>query len=966
MLASRYVLEQVMGFGASATTWQATDQVSGRVVAIKLLDEARWSETLRDEFSRLKGLHHPNLAQVHDLGVERLGDESLPFLVVERVDGPTLDVFARRHGADATLSAFADALEGLSFLHALGIRHGDFKSQNVLVAADGRGVLIDLGCARPLDAPPDGRLRGTPAFMAPELLRGDAGDRRSDIYSAGATLRALFDSEGPAPAVVGRLVERATATEPSARPADARELLEALGRSGHVFAPPGGRSPRLVGREAELRRFEAELDALLQGRSGARVLALVGRDGVGKSRLLQEMKWLAQLRCRVVVGEASQPNALVGMLGRALGSPEARGLDALVSCHEQLSRGPPVLAILDDLDLCTDEAREATAALLRLLEPGAALMLLLSSSAPVPEVETLELTPLDLSAVGAWAQMAGLSPELVPPLQRVTGGFPVDLERVLGRLVSGQLAESELATPGHSSSATCFPSSIRGDPASALLAATGGSLSIRRLEQLALDPEPLLALQSLGLVRHRRGALTLTRPADLQALAQVVGEDALTRAHSRLADHLAKRPADESPAARSLRASRRLLQLAGAGRRREAQQLLLAERSAHELAPEGWRRAVVALDVVPSAHEPELSLAAAAIFATRGALDDALSLLARLLRRRPPAPWSGRCRSAIGSALLLRGDARRAARYLEQALPELDSGHASRALDQLARARVQLGDYAGAQRHARRGLPGAQGDAALRGALNETLGVACMYLGQLDEARVCLDRAARQASSPRSRVRVSSYRGITEFRAGELDAAITHYRLALELAERHALADQLASATLNLATALQQRGDWGGALRRYERALRLAVALGKRGTQLTVRHNLANLWLMVGLVERAEHTSVEVLEDARRQGRVYFEGAARGLLAECASRRADWPRARRLYAEARASFAEQGANREQAEMCLGLYAVASRSGDAAEAERWAAAAEEKIASADADDLATRLMLQRGREQVAAS
>ncbi|MBW2525356.1 MAG: serine/threonine protein kinase, partial [Deltaproteobacteria bacterium] len=239
-----------------ATALLVRDQLLDRELALKLL-ELPGTEALqlfRDEFVVLSGLAHPRLTRVHDFGSER-GDFGLThFYTADRVEGATLDRFVLARSWPVVARPLCDALHALAFLHALGIRHGDFKPDNVIVCSDGRGTLIDLGCAGPLEAAPSS-LSGTPAYMAPELLDGGPVDGRADLYSVGVTLDELLRKmagEPPAPAVA--LADRLTRREPSARPAQVAEVLELLGDHEPVVAAPAGRAPRLLGRERELER----------------------------------------------------------------------------------------------------------------------------------------------------------------------------------------------------------------------------------------------------------------------------------------------------------------------------------------------------------------------------------------------------------------------------------------------------------------------------------------------------------------------------------------------------------------------------------------------------------------------------------------------------------------------------------------------------------------------------------------
>ncbi|HVJ15162.1 MAG TPA: sigma 54-interacting transcriptional regulator, partial [Polyangiaceae bacterium] len=136
-----------------------------------------------------------------------------------------------------------------------------------------------------------------------------------------------------------------------------------------------------------------------------------------------------------------------------------------------------------------------------------------------------------------------------------------------------------------------------------------------------------------------------------------------------------------------------------------------------------------------------------------------------------------------------------------------------------------------------------------------TLGLALSYLGELDAAERELGLATAGLvahGSARESYRALNHAGIVAFRAGRIDDAITRYGEALALAEDAELNDFIPVGLLNLGTAEQQAGLWGSALRRYERGVSFARAMGRVDTDLTLEYNLANLYAEIGAFERAE------------------------------------------------------------------------------------------------------------------
>lgn len=247
----RYVVLDVVGTGGMGVVYAAYDPELDRKVALKLLRQDRTGgpDRLRllREAQAIARLSHPNVIQVYDAGT--FGDQV--FVAMELVEGRTL----RRWLEEAPRSwrevaaLFLVAGRGLAAAHAAGLVHRDFKPDNVLLGEDGRVRVVDFGLARPvaredeLPAPAsvavdlslggagaltapltqEGAALGTPAYMAPEQLRGEAAGARSDQFSFCATLyEALYGERPFAGASVGELAGSYARGEVREAPAGSR------------------------------------------------------------------------------------------------------------------------------------------------------------------------------------------------------------------------------------------------------------------------------------------------------------------------------------------------------------------------------------------------------------------------------------------------------------------------------------------------------------------------------------------------------------------------------------------------------------------------------------------------------------------------------------------------------------------------------------------------------------------------
>jgi serine/threonine-protein kinase len=214
----RYIIERELGSGGMGLVYAAYDPELGRKVAIKLvrpassarMDPSRGRARLLREAQAMAQVTHPNVVPIHDVGT--FGDQV--FIAMEYVEGSTLTQWlsAERRGWREIVSMFAQAGRGLAAAHAKNIVHRDFKADNVWVGEDGRARVLDFGLARATrDAGEEqqspgapaaeegkssprvpmlgatvtqpGTFLGTPPYMAPEQLRGESGDARTDQFS---------------------------------------------------------------------------------------------------------------------------------------------------------------------------------------------------------------------------------------------------------------------------------------------------------------------------------------------------------------------------------------------------------------------------------------------------------------------------------------------------------------------------------------------------------------------------------------------------------------------------------------------------------------------------------------------------------------------------------------------------------------------------------------------------------------
>ena len=203
----RFEVQRVIGRGGMGVVVRATDPQLGRDVAIKILDpQLAGNDLAKQRFCRearaAAAVHNDNLVAVYQ--VDEDGPSGLPYLVMQLVDGESLEQRLRRVGRltpTETISLGAQAAAGLAAAHAHGLIHRDIKPGNILIERGTEKVrLTDFGLARAtedLHLTRTGFVAGTPLYMAPEQARGDDIDHRADLFSLGSVLYEALAGKPP-------------------------------------------------------------------------------------------------------------------------------------------------------------------------------------------------------------------------------------------------------------------------------------------------------------------------------------------------------------------------------------------------------------------------------------------------------------------------------------------------------------------------------------------------------------------------------------------------------------------------------------------------------------------------------------------------------------------------------------------------------------------------------------------------
>jgi serine/threonine-protein kinase len=242
LVAGRYRIAAHLGRGGMGEVYRAHDRELDQTVALKFLAPARASHPaeragLRREVRLARGVAHPNVCRVFDLGEA----DGRSFLSMEHIDGEDLAALLARRGRlrlEEALGITRQITAGLAAIHDGGLVHCDIKPANVMIDGRGRARIIDFGVAVQAGEPSDGRRAGTLDYMAPEQRTRGEVNARTDLYSlalvfhqmvAGRPAEAEPELPAGCDARTRAVLARCLAPDPARRPASALEVAAALG-----------------------------------------------------------------------------------------------------------------------------------------------------------------------------------------------------------------------------------------------------------------------------------------------------------------------------------------------------------------------------------------------------------------------------------------------------------------------------------------------------------------------------------------------------------------------------------------------------------------------------------------------------------------------------------------------------------------------------------------------------------------
>lgn len=389
---NRYHILSIVSSGWSGTLYRASDVTQNdKLVALKVVRLNRPAEEIPEivgrfqrEFQLLTQLRHPNLVMVYDYSVTPQGEL---YSTTEWIQGRKLDPGRPLLNLEATVPIIVQICRALAYLHSRGVIHGDLKPSHIIItnnenSDDSQVKIVDFGVALEMKAAQVRTKHSTPEYSAPEVMTRQPIDHRADLYSLGALWYAMLLGESPVftldpgrerlimlnlrealgnqpqpPTKIITVITRLLAVAPAQRYANADQVIAAINEAlGCTYALETSETTRSYTLRAQFVDRQDELNALRSAwqetrAHGAQLVLVSGENGIGKTRLVEELEIQAKMEgARVIWGQCVS-------IGGSAYHPWREALRVLIrhventpNSGEMLTQlGPILAAILPDL-----------------------------------------------------------------------------------------------------------------------------------------------------------------------------------------------------------------------------------------------------------------------------------------------------------------------------------------------------------------------------------------------------------------------------------------------------------------------------------------------------------------------------------------------------------------------------------------------------------------------------------------
>lgn len=928
-----YEIVRPLGSGGMGQVLLVQSSRQPQPVALKFL-QPQWMtegriEGFKREFALLSELHHPHLCRAYDFGYST--SHGRYFFTSEFVEGEQLYQALMQASVEEIEAVMLQILGALDFLHSIGLVHFDVKGDNVLITRSARGkpsaTLVDLGVTSPSHKKLT-EIAGTLHYIAPELLLPDPiADGRCDLYSFGVMCYRLLAGQFPytfqtfddvwqwhrthphldieplkqrgLPDYLCQMIARCMRPQPGERFSRAGVVMDFLAlhsgktqsrvrylqRTQVAEGPFVGRETLMATIRNNLRTAKWSGSLIKTGEAGSqRAFLLTGRDGMGKTRFLQELKFVAQLAdysVRLIDG------ALHGTTWEAL--CEALGVTGTGLTVEELqarlftaTRQRPICLCVDNLHRATSRVQQGiyglmgglyTAGLTQEAPPLVCVATVSPGQHPsaLESSMVVEMHPLTRDNIAAYLQQLVGLPEdfeaFVTAVWDFSGGIPLLMVEAARNYHQDQTLPASIED--------LYDVQVAGVTQAArqilqLLAFANRPLPYALIEQIHGAPitKEIAELRQALLLRHdpatdhyafSTGALAAVLQADLTDAMRRAFADPLTEWMTHLPGGTAL---DAAPYARYSAHPDRAATIV-----RQAAQL--AEQTGNAMAAIEWWRILETLQV---AH-PDAAMAATRKIATlllyQGRYDECEAVTQSIIRRTG-TPQADELK-LLGLLHRVRRKPLEAIPYYDQALQLVPHDPTDPAYLFLENERGQSylegGDVQSAvpilerTYEASRHLPREKQIKVT----NNNLGAALGQLGRVDEA-VQFYQEKLQAFAHDHRLQGSIYSqlGATQMRAGRIDDAIRTFEAAWQITSA---AGDLHNGPIildNLIALLQKKGEYSAALNYAKKSLALKSVRATEHDMGRTMMNLAALYLNLGVPDLAARHLIQAMRIVRR------------------------------------------------------------------------------------------------------
>ena len=957
-----HILEEI-DRGGMGIVYRAQDLLTGNVIALKkvlitpdqLMFRTRMRSSSADdlrlalarEFQMLAGLRHPNIISVRDYGFGR--DDSSPYFTMDYLsDAQTILQAAHDQSLEQKISLVAQMLDALAYLHRRGIIHRDMKPANVLVSG-GVVKVLDFGLAHARrDVDDAGRMMGTIMYMAPEALSGGIVTEATDLYAAGLILYEVLTGDFPFDrsdttrmvndvllhppnfdawqkiayeqpelnASITLILEKLLAKNPADRYQRAEDVLHDLYQATGVRQPRERadvresylQSASFVGRYTELVTL---IDALARAQMGRGAAYLIGGEsGVGKSRLIDELRTRALVRGVLVVRGQAMSNGglpfqiwreplrrlilsardsltdleisvlrpLVPDISTLIGRDAADAADVDSKARQQRlnaalihvfrSVKQPILLILEDLQWTLESLNP----LASLCEIVAELPVLIVASFrdderpnlpdELPKMNMIRLDRLDPDSIAdLTASMlgdAGKQPQVLDLLVRETEGnvfFLIETVRALAE-EAGRLSEIGRST---------LPARV----------ITGGMQAVvaRRLSRIPENERALLKAaavigRQIDYKVMRRFVDAQDRHAADQELERwlTIGVNAAVLdwqdgywrfAHDKLRETVLDQLSDDDRKVLHRRAALAL------------EQVYPNDNARASILADHWRMA-------GDAEKESSYLVISALHAFNYAqFREALQLAERGLSLASDPQVRMMLKLRLGEANMRLNFYPAAISALGEVLVDAqaldDKAASAQANGLLANCLWETGDYPLGIEHGEASLRDAEaaGRSELISRAANILGNLNWYTGNYDVAEQYFHRSLQAATSVNALREMSvalTNIGLVYQEHGNIDAAFDHMNRSLAIKEQVGDIRGLAVLAINMADLVTYQQDWEAELRYAERAVKLASSLGDRLLEASTLRTLSTAYKHQGALDSAVSMMLDSLKITQEYG----------------------------------------------------------------------------------------------------